>query len=37
VLEANPDLARDVLREGNAKARALAETTMTDVRRRMGL
>jgi tryptophanyl-tRNA synthetase len=37
VLEADPDLAQDVLREGNAKARAIAETTMTEVCRRMGL
>jgi len=37
VLEANPDRVRDVLREGNAKARTLAEATMDEVRRRMGL
>jgi tryptophanyl-tRNA synthetase len=37
VLDANPDMARDVLREGNAKAQARAEATMTEVRRRMGL
>ena len=37
VLEANQDLVRDVLREGSAKARALAEATMVEVRRRMGL
>ena len=36
-LEANPNLAQDVLREGNAKARALAEAAMTEVRRRMGV
>jgi tryptophanyl-tRNA synthetase len=37
VLEANPDLVQEVLREGNSKARAFAENTMTEVRRRMGL
>jgi len=37
VLEANPDLAQDVLREGNAQAGALAEAAMAEVRRRMGL
>jgi tryptophanyl-tRNA synthetase len=37
VLDANPDLAREVLRDGNAKAQALAESTMIEVRRRMGL
>jgi tryptophanyl-tRNA synthetase len=37
VLEALPNLAGDVLRAGNAKARAFAEATMTDVRRLMGL
>ncbi|MDR0466653.1 MAG: tryptophan--tRNA ligase, partial [Deltaproteobacteria bacterium] len=37
VLEANPDMIGDVLREGNAKARAFAEATMAEVRRRMGL
>jgi len=36
-LEANPDLAQDVLREGNAKARAFAEATMAAVHLRMGL
>jgi tryptophanyl-tRNA synthetase len=37
VLEATPDLIRDVLRDGNAKARASAEAAMAEVRRRMGL
>jgi tryptophanyl-tRNA synthetase len=37
VLEANQDMVRDVLREGNAKAGAFAEATMLEVRRRMGL
>jgi tryptophanyl-tRNA synthetase len=37
VLEANPSLVQDVLHAGNAKARVLAEATMTEVRRRMGL
>jgi tryptophanyl-tRNA synthetase len=37
VLEADPGLVRDVLREGNAKARAITDATMDEVRRRMGL
>jgi tryptophanyl-tRNA synthetase len=37
VLEADPDMIRDVVRAGNAKARAFAETTMAEVCRRMGL
>ena len=35
-LQANPQGVREVLREGAAKARALARQTMTEVRRRMG-
>ncbi|MCL1985895.1 MAG: tryptophan--tRNA ligase [Betaproteobacteria bacterium] len=37
VLDSNPDLVQEVLREGNTKARAFAESTMTEVRRRMGV
>jgi len=36
-LEAKPELVHAVLAEGAAKARALAETTMSEVRRAMGL
>src|SRR5712691_1437686 len=36
-LQAKPQRVRDVLRAGAAKARALAQRTIADVRRRMGL
>jgi tryptophanyl-tRNA synthetase len=36
-LEANPEIVQDVLRDGNAKARAFAEATMAKVRTLMGL
>jgi tryptophanyl-tRNA synthetase len=36
-LQAKPARVRDVLRAGAAKARALAQRTLAEVRRRMGL
>ncbi len=36
-LEADPDYVRDVLREGAARARPIAQATMAEVRERMGL